>query len=105
LKAPLAVRLEIISVALPVFVKVTVWAELVDPTIWMGKVKPEGARLTAGATVPVPANVVVRGLPGSLSETVILLTLRPVVVGVKVILNAQLAPIASVAGETGQVFV
>jgi hypothetical protein len=43
-----AAILLIVRVAVPVFFKVTVWAALVVPTVWLAKVRLVGDKLTAG---------------------------------------------------------
>ena len=52
-KSPLAEMLAMFSVALPVLVKVTVFAALVVPTVCFAKVRLVGERLTSGAGVGV----------------------------------------------------
>lgn len=58
---PLAPRLAIVKVALPVFVRVTDCAALVEFRGWLGKVSAPGERLTVGPT-PVPVNAIASGL-------------------------------------------
>jgi hypothetical protein len=92
---PVTARLVILKVALPVLVRVTVRAPLVVPTIWLEKVKPTGARLTAGpAATPVPLKVSVCGLPAALSATLRAPVRVPLAVGVKGTLMVQLFPAA-----------
>jgi hypothetical protein len=59
-KSPMAAMLEIVSEALPVLVRVMVWA-LLAPTISAGKVSEAGDKLTTGppgVTVRVPGEYV-----------------------------------------------
>ena len=56
-KSPPAEMLVMFSVALPVLVKVTVFAALVVPTVCFAKVRLVGERLTAGAGVGVAVGV------------------------------------------------
>jgi hypothetical protein len=58
-KSPLAEMLIMIKVALPVFVRVTVWGALVLPTACPVKVRLLGASVTAGASRPRPVNATV----------------------------------------------
>jgi hypothetical protein len=57
-KSPLTVMLVMLRVALPVLLRVTLWALLLIPTSCAGKVKEVGKRLTTGA-VPVPVRLTV----------------------------------------------
>jgi len=65
------------------------------------KLRLEGARLTVG-TVPVPVTAKDCGLPSALSLTVTMAFRVPTAEGAKVTLMVQLAPVATVLGETGQ---
>jgi hypothetical protein len=69
--APVIEMLVIVSVALPVFVRVTVVAALVAPIAWLAKATGLGARVATGAggAVPVPVIVDVCGEPVALSAT------------------------------------
>jgi hypothetical protein len=58
-KLVLATMLVIVSVALPVLVRVTVCAALVVPTLTLLKVKLAGESWTAGAVVPMPVRLTV----------------------------------------------
>jgi hypothetical protein len=97
--------LEIISEALPVLVRVTVWALLV-PTIWGGKVNEEGAKLTAGG-VPVPLKLTIWVLPATswLLSVIVRVPVRvPTAVGVKVTLIEHVfVPEAGTGVATAQV--
>jgi hypothetical protein len=85
-----------LKAALPELARVTVCAPLIVPTVWIEKVKPAGARLTAGpASAPVPLKLTVWGLPGALSEMLKVPPRVPAAVGVKVTLIVQLAPAAT----------
>ena len=57
-KSPLDVMLEIVRVALPRLLRVTLWGLLPVPTTCEENVKEVGERLAAGA-VPVPARLAV----------------------------------------------
>src|SRR6266852_1451084 len=83
--------------AVPLLLRVTVWAVLLVPTSWLAKVRLAGERLTAGAeeAVPVPVRLTVCGLPLASSLMVMLPVRVPVAVGVKVTLMLQLAPAAT----------
>jgi hypothetical protein len=86
---PLTVR-----VALPLFVRVTVCAALVVPTVWLAKVRLVGEKVATGPelVVPVPVRLTVCGLPLALSVIVMVAVLVPDAVGAKVTLIVQLAP-------------
>jgi len=86
--------LVMLSDAVPVFFRVTVFAALVVFTRWLPKVKLVLDKLTEGA-VPVPERVTVCGLLLALSETVIAPDRSPVVVGVNVMLIVQFPPAAT----------
>ena len=53
--APVTAMLVMLSVALPVFVKVTFCAGLVVLIVWLANVKLAGDRLTTGVEGPLPA--------------------------------------------------
>jgi len=65
--AGLVATLLIVSVALPVFVTVTVCGSPAVPTYWLGKVTFSGDKLAAGAGVELPVKLTIWGLPGQLS--------------------------------------
>ena len=83
-----------LSVAVPVFVSVTLWPELVVPICWLEKVKFVADKLTAGS-VPVPVRLTACGLPEAVSVIVSVPLRAPVAVGVKVTSIAQLLPAAT----------
>ena len=60
-----------LKAALPVLLRVTVWAALVVPTDWLPKARLVGERPSTGAaaavSVPVPERVTFCGLPRALS--------------------------------------
>ena len=89
-------KLEIVSVALPVFVSVMPCALLLLPTVWLANVKPVGLKLTVAAVaVPVPVRLTVWGLAGALSAIATEAVRLPLAEGVKVMLIVQLAPAAT----------
>lgn len=92
--------------ALPLLVRVTVWAGLVVPTFWLPKLRLLGLKVTAGAgVVPVPLRVTDCGLFGALSLIVTLALRAPLAPGVKVTLIVQLLPAVNVLGLIGHVLV
>jgi len=92
---PLRLILKIVKVAVPVLLKVTVWAALDVFTRWLPKAKAAGDTLAPGAT-PVPESVM------GFSATLLLLVSErvpfraPVADGVNVTAIVQPAPGASV---------
>jgi hypothetical protein len=88
--------LVMLKAAVPVFVSVAAWGELLVPTNWLPNDRGLGDRVTVGAT-PVPVKATVCGLPLALSFTVSVPVLAPVAVGVKVTSIVQLAPAATLA--------
>jgi hypothetical protein len=97
-KLPLMAVLMLLSAAVPVFVKVTVCAALVVPTVCAANVRLVVERLAMGA-VPVPERVTVCGLVVALSVIVIVPGWLPAAVGVNVTLMEQLAPAAREAAQ------
>ena len=95
---PLMVILLMERALVPTLLSVTVWAELVDPTIWLPKVKLVGDRVAPGAT-PVPLKLTDCGLPEALSVALSVPVRAPVAVGVKVTLMVQLVFTAREAGQ------
>ena len=89
--APVIVMPVIASVALPVFVRVTVWGLLLVPTSCEANVKEVGKRLAAGA-VPVPERLTVWVVGSALSVTVRTPLEVPVVLGEKTTLTVQELP-------------
>ena len=98
-KSPLAVMDVIAKAALPELVKVTACGPLVLATTSPVKTKLAGDKVTTGAWPPLPLSGRVCGLPGALSATVMAPEMGPEVVGVKVTLIVQLAPLASVDAQ------
>jgi hypothetical protein len=95
-KSPVMPVEAIVSVAVPVFVRVTVCAAEVIPTVSDPNAKLPVENETAGA-VPVPESATVCGLPEASSAIDKVPLLAPVVVGVKVTVKVQLAEGAKVA--------
>jgi hypothetical protein len=91
---PVIVILAMLRAALPVLLRVAVWAALVVLTDWRAKVRLVGERLAAGA-VPVPERATVWGLPLALSLMLTQAVRVPLAVGVKVTLIVPLAPAAT----------
>ena len=56
---PLAVMLAMLRVALPVLLRVTLCALLLEPTVCAAKVKEVGERLATDAAAPVPVRLTV----------------------------------------------
>lgn len=85
-KSPEIAMLVTVTAIWPVFVRRTVWAGLVTPTVSAGKVRlvEDGVSLPPAVT-PVPVTVMTWGLPWALSVMVTWSVLAPVVVGVNVI--------------------
>jgi hypothetical protein len=57
-KAPVAAMEEIMRGAVPELVRVTIWAELVVPTVWEAKVRLVDERVTAGTGMALIVTVV-----------------------------------------------
>ena len=73
------------------------------PTTLLPKARLVGESVIAGAgATPVPASVIVCGLPGALSLTVTLAARDPAALGVNVTEIVQLLPGARVVGASGQ---
>jgi hypothetical protein len=89
--AGLAVTLVIVSVALPIFVSVTVCGRPEVPTYWLGKGTFDGDKLTP-EPLPKLVKAAVCGLPGALSVTLSEALAFPNAVGVKVTVMGQLPP-------------
>jgi len=88
---------EMVSVVLPVFVRVTVCEALVVPTFWLPKLRLDGVRVTDPK--PVPESPTVWGLFGALSVMVTTPVRVPGVEGVKVTLIEQPAPAATLVPQ------
>jgi len=95
----LAMILEMVREAVPLFVRVMDCAALVEFTVWLANVRLVGDKLTPGEDVPVPVRFTVWGLPLALSVTVIVPVCVPVAVGVNLTLIEQFAPAASEAPQ------
>ena len=87
-----------LSVAVPVFCRLTLCDVLFVPTTWLVNVRLAAPSVTEGAT-PVPVSATVCGLPGNGSLTVMAPLRTPVAVGLKVTLTVQFAAGASVADK------
>jgi hypothetical protein len=85
-----------LSAAVPVLLRVTTWAALVDPTNWPAKVRLPGATPAIGATaVPVKlTDCVLAAAPVAFSVTERVPVRVPVAVGLKLTVMVQLAPAA-----------
>ena len=95
-KSPEVLMPVIFSVAVPVFVIVTVWAALTSPTVTFPKARLVGVTVTAVAAVtPVPLTLIVWGLPAALSVSVNVPVSTCVADGVKVMLMVQVPPLAA----------
>jgi hypothetical protein len=88
---PVIVMLEMFNVALPLLVMVIGCEGLELPTSWLLNVRLAGARLMAGALMPVPLRGTLCGLPIALSATAMAPIRVPVVVGLKATKMLQLA--------------
>ena len=90
-----------LKAALPVLLRVTVWAVLVVPTDWLPKARLVGERPSTGAVpvaalcVPVPERLTVCGLPRALSVILTEALRLALAEGVNVTLIVQLAPAAT----------
>ena len=80
-----------VSVAVPVFCKLTIWARLATPTVWLAKVIEVGEKVTAGAT-PVPVRETEIFPCGDWIERVPFSA--PIAVGVNFTFTVQDAPLA-----------
>ena len=98
--APLTLSCEIVSDALPVFVRVNV-CDFVCPSLTLPYAKLAGAMLNPGCVAtPVPVSAIVVGEVGALLVTVIVAGRLPAVVGAKVALKVALAQATIVLGVT-----
>src|SRR5437764_10346100 len=100
-KAPVAITLLTVKLAVPVLLSVTGTAVLVDPTNTPLKLTLAGESVATGA-IPVPLIGTLCGLPLALSVTFTVDDRLPVFVGLNVTVIVQLA---FAAKEGGQVFV
>lgn len=105
--APVIVMPLMLSAALPLLVRVMLFAGLVLPTLTLPKLRLVGLSVTAGAVgfCPVPLKAMACGLLAALSAMLTLAVREPVADGVNVTLMVQVPPGASVAGPIGQVLV
>ena len=83
-----------VSVALPLFVNVTLCAALVPPTGWLPNDRLLGDKLT-DATAPVPESPTVCGLPLALSVMLTEAARLPLAEGVNITLIVQFPPAAT----------
>src|SRR5208337_1002495 len=93
--------LEIVNGETPVLVSVTIRGELVVPTVWAGKLRLAGARLTAEPRIevtPVPLRLITWNAPQALSAIVTCAENAPVVGAENDTLMVQVAPGARPAG-------
>src|SRR5690242_4652688 len=91
LLAPVMPMAEIVSRAVPEFVRVKVFGAVVVPTVTLPKLRFVADRVTAGE-LPVPVRLTLCGLPLALSVTARVAPRVPAAVGVKVTLIVQFAP-------------
>lgn len=98
-KSPLAVALVMVSGAPPLFVTVTVWAALVEPTSTAPK-KSGAERLNPGTLLePVPERATLCGLPAALSTMKMVPLRLPGAEGVKVTKMVQELPGATLGRQ------
>jgi hypothetical protein len=103
--APVTAMPEMVSGALPVFVRVELWDALVVPTARDPKSRLVGLRPTLGAAAaPVPVSGRLCGLPEASSVIDTDAEREPAAPGVNVTEIVQVALTASVAGLSGHVF-
>ena len=91
---PVTATLDIVSVPLPVFVIVNIWAAPVLPTATLLKLRLVAENATAG-TAPVPVSLTASGLSDALSVIVTDAIRVPGAVGAKVTPIMQLVPAAT----------
>jgi len=102
--APLIVKPAKVTLAVLVFVTVTLSGALVVPTVCDPNVKLLGVTVTvAAALVPVPVSVTVCGLPVALSVNVIVPVRVPVTVGLNVIENTHGSASTAMLGHCASV--
>src|SRR3989441_8121187 len=80
--------------AVPVFCRVTVFAALVDPTLWFPKLKAVGVMLICAATglTPFPESETVVGDDGAVLVTFREPACEPTVAGLKLTLTRAVCP-------------
>src|SRR3989441_458260 len=86
--------------AVPVFCRVTVFAALVDPTLWFPKLKAVGVMLICAATglTPFPESETVVGGDGAVLVTFREPACDPIVTGLKLTLTRAVCPGVRTAG-------
>jgi hypothetical protein len=89
-KSPVATTLLAATAWLLRFVKTTCWDELGVPTTCAANVSDVGFTATPGAAKPVPVRLIICGLPGDVSVTVIVSVRLPATVGAKVTVTIHL---------------
>src|SRR5258708_10935644 len=91
LNGPLALTEETDTAVLLGLCTVTVWAALVDPTVWLPKDRLDGEAVRALPVllVPVPDSAAVSGLDGALLATDRLPLAEPVAVGANLTLTVH----------------
>ena len=99
--APVRAILAIVSVAVPLFVSVTVCALAVAPTTIFPKDRLPGLSVTAGTggVTPVPESVALSGLVEALVRKVRDAVRAPSAMGINVTLTMQLLPAARLAPQ------
>ena len=97
--APLSEMLVIVTVAGPVFVRVTLCALLVPATTTLPNARLAGLRLTTNGFTPVPDNDALFGLPAALVVNVKEAERTPVADGENVTLTAQFRPAPKLAPQ------
>ena len=90
--------LEMVSVAFPEFVRVTVCVALVVPTVWLPNAIEAGTSLTVGAA-PLPDNAAVIGVLDPVSAIERFAVRAPAACGVNVTCTVQLEFPANEAGQ------
>src|SRR5438093_811465 len=87
--------------AVPVFCRVTVFAALVDPTLWFPKLKAVGVMLICAATgvTPIPESETAVGDDGAVLVTFRETVCEPTVAGLKLTMTRAVCPGVSTAGS------
>jgi hypothetical protein len=93
---PVTVTEEIVTVALPLFVRLTV-CELLVPVVTLLNAALDGVAFNC-ACIPVPLNAIAAGEPGALLTIEMLPVAAPAEVGVKIAENDALPPASIVIG-------
>jgi hypothetical protein len=97
-KSPVVLMLLMERAAVPVLLRVTLWAGLLVPTVLDPNVRLEVERVATGAN-PVPDRLALCGLPAALSVTVMVPVRVPVAAGANVTWIEQFAPGARVVPQ------